>query len=813
MNVAAPPRPITASTRANRYAPNKPISKPPPSSNKALNLNKKHSNKSKRPPPKPGNNDSTDPNVSKKRNSPPKPKRKAGSYKPTPLALNTPNAGPSTFDAYNTSKSAGALLESGDSPDNDDPFFKKSKTIAFTSNVSPSKMKRSSLQHSALSQVMSRAGKPRPKPSNNKSRKSKSPPPVSTINTINTKTNDNNDNNDNKSGGVTPVSRWGNHPHAKFITTSHSDSDEDDGKRVPPPAPPTAKPRAAVYGKHKPWNDDDYEDLQSNMGMFGGGKKKKTKPHGKINKMDKDEVIRRYSRNIAGFEDITLKEIDKCNIEALLACMHEGSECLKHFQNALSTFAKQQQTQCANFLKLFKKSKSRYAQMDTMPNFFYAISLIHSLLEETVKQSAEFAKFIQISCLPMIQELDQQCDQKYKEIYNATKQQDKKLQDSKLDVQKTRKSSKSAAEKVIIARQRNEVQKQNEKQKRHNPNDKKHNILANVGDMIKAHGSSESTINDAYNYAKEQEKKFKMAVGAYNKQRIDFIKHRNSGKHEIVNMEHFRVDSMLSVFQKIVHQQQKATPLTEKDREKNKVYQYQNDIVQHTEAMTAKSVISKFVHLNLETHGEWKVPEAIESTLDVEYRDMFHSIEDAMSITLEINPHVKIPLIVPLLCERIRDLNGFKTEGIFRKSPDKTQMMRIKKRLQVKNFMLNEDNVHVYAALLKEWLRGLDDLVIPKRYYDYCVSMAKENKLNNQQFQVFFSQLPHVNRECLKYLINFLRDLLQPQYSQYTKMNLENIAIVFGPTLLMPPNELEPSVALMNAKSEKQFVISLIENS
>merc|ERR1712190_327435 len=127
--------------------------------------------------------------------------------------------------------------------------------------------------------------------------------------------------------------------------------------------------------------------------------------------------------------------------------LHEGSECLKSFKNALEKFAKQQQTACATFLKIFKKSKKRYAQMDQMPNFFGAISLVHELFEETVKQSAEFAKFIQLQCLPMIKSLDNQCDHKYKQIYNAKKDQDKKLNDLQADVNKYRKASKSAAEK------------------------------------------------------------------------------------------------------------------------------------------------------------------------------------------------------------------------------------------------------------------------------------------------------------------------------------------------------------------------------
>jgi len=596
-----------------------------------------------------------------------------------------------------------------------------------------------------------------------------------------------------------------------YTSSSHSGGD-DDGKSVSPQSRPVPYGAPPPVPKHV---QEEHKQPPPPPQV----------PRGKISKYqlfdaatrERMDSAAKYSHNIAGFEDGTLKEIDKTNIEALLACMHEGSECLKNFHTALATFSNQQQTQCANFLKLFRKSKSRYAQMDTMPNFFYAISLIHTLLEETVKQSAEFAKFIQIGCLPMIEELETQCDEKYKEVYSMTKKQEKRLADCRAQAEKMRKASKSAAEKVVIARQRSEVQKSNQQLKSKQSG-------AGIG-MIKkmghGHSSAESTINDAYEAAREQEKKFKLAVSEYNKARTEYMQELNLGKHEIINMEHFRVDSILSVFQKIVYHQQDGHAAVDnnddtengKKNAKSKVYQLQADIMKHTERMTAKDVISKFIHNNIETYGEWKIPEPLEATMDMEYRDMFHSIEDAMSITLEINPHVKIPLIVPLLCERIKDLNGFQTEGIFRKSPSKAEMQRMKARLQSKNFMLDSNEVHVYSGLLKEWLRGLDDLIIPKRYYDYCVSMAKENKLKAQQFEVFYSQLPSVNRETLKYLVNFLKDLLDPQCQKHTKMDLENLAIVFGPTLLMPANELEPLVALQNAKAEKQFVISLIQNA
>ena len=55
---------------------------------------------------------------------------------------------------------------------------------------------------------------------------------------------------------------------------------------------------------------------------------------------------KKRSGNIAGFDDDTLGKIDDCNLEALMGTMHEGSECLKHFQKAMSTFATQVIPEC-----------------------------------------------------------------------------------------------------------------------------------------------------------------------------------------------------------------------------------------------------------------------------------------------------------------------------------------------------------------------------------------------------------------------------------------------------------------------------------
>src|SRR5690606_3987442 len=100
-------------------------------------------------------------------------------------------------------------------------------------------------------------------------------------------------------------------------------------------------------------------------------------------------------------------------------------------------------------------------------------------------------------------------------------------------------------------------------------------------------------------------------------------------------------------------------------------------------------------------------------------------------------------------------------------------------KLRNKDFNFdNTNNVHTYAACLKDWLRNLSEPLIPEAYYQYCIEMSLNNKLSRNHFEVFFSQLPAVNRETIKYLILFLKEIIEPQYVKVTKMDLNNIALI-----------------------------------
>jgi len=195
-----------------------------------------------------------------------------------------------------------------------------------------------------------------------------------------------------------------------------------------------------------------------------------------------------------------------------------------------------------------------------------------------------------------------------------------------------------------------------------------------------------------------------------------------------------------------------------------------------------------------------------------DFQNLFYSLKDAMHLTRKIEATATVPKIMTSLCQKVIELDGFKTEGIFRISASTSDLQALREELMNNNYSVQSKDPHVPAGMLKEWLRGLNDSLIPGTHYDICVSMAKEKKkLDHETLDVFLSQLPEENRESIRYLVSFLKKLLKPENIELTRMNIENVAIVFAPTILKCPLD-DPTLLMQNSKFEKDFVIQLITN-
>ncbi|MES1907419.1 MAG: hypothetical protein MHM6MM_000539 [Cercozoa sp. M6MM] len=175
----------------------------------------------------------------------------------------------------------------------------------------------------------------------------------------------------------------------------------------------------------------------------------------------------------------------------------------------------------------------------------------------------------------------------------------------------------------------------------------------------------------------------------------------------------------------------------------------------------------------------------------------------------------RVPRIVTSLTRRIRELDGFRAEGIFRLSAGADDLAQLRTQLVGGDYRIERakggNDPIVPAAMLKEWLRGLREPLIPFSQYDFCIERAKNKDLTAGRILKLMAKLPESNRALLEYLIKMLQEASQEEYVVTSKMTLPNLAIVFSPSFLRSPND-DPALAIMNTKFETEFVIALVKN-
>uniref|UniRef100_A0A8C5GCZ8 Rho GTPase activating protein 27 n=1 Tax=Gouania willdenowi TaxID=441366 RepID=A0A8C5GCZ8_GOUWI len=89
------------------------------------------------------------------------------------------------------------------------------------------------------------------------------------------------------------------------------------------------------------------------------------------------------------------------------------------------------------------------------------------------------------------------------------------------------------------------------------------------------------------------------------------------------------------------------------------------------------------------------------------------------------------------------------------------------------------EDVHVLTGALKLFFRELPEPLFPYRFTDYNVKRSR--------FYELVHGLPPPNHDTMKLLFEHLHRVIE--YGEDNRMTVQNVAIVFGPTLLRPENE------------------------
>jgi len=148
-----------------------------------------------------------------------------------------------------------------------------------------------------------------------------------------------------------------------------------------------------------------------------------------------------------------------------------------------------------------------------------------------------------------------------------------------------------------------------------------------------------------------------------------------------------------------------------------------------------------------------------------------------------------IPRII-VTCIQMVDRDGLKETGIYRVCCVTSDLQKLRHQFDRHYHrgeeLLAEKNVHVAANLLKLFFRELPEPLFTSTYYKEFLHAIQLTDIDNQRVTLLkiIESLNSDNRKILFYLLDHL--IRVSEYSDINMMHLDNLAVVFGPTLMRP---------------------------
>ena len=190
-----------------------------------------------------------------------------------------------------------------------------------------------------------------------------------------------------------------------------------------------------------------------------------------------------------------------------------------------------------------------------------------------------------------------------------------------------------------------------------------------------------------------------------------------------------------------------------------------------------------------------------------------HSFGVDLVTLMEQNPEGNpVPAVVSRCIEHIESV-GLDQQGIYRVSGTSTNVQKVKLALDrdgasAKLETVVED-IHAVTGALKMFFRELPDPLFPRAMYRQFIEAAKieDPRLRLIQTHELINILHDANYATLKYLFGHLFRVQQMESEN--KMSISNLSIVFGPTLMDPP---EPSNDPLSLKHQSLVIEIVLTN-
>uniref|UniRef100_A0A674ND48 Rho GTPase activating protein 27 n=1 Tax=Takifugu rubripes TaxID=31033 RepID=A0A674ND48_TAKRU len=151
-------------------------------------------------------------------------------------------------------------------------------------------------------------------------------------------------------------------------------------------------------------------------------------------------------------------------------------------------------------------------------------------------------------------------------------------------------------------------------------------------------------------------------------------------------------------------------------------------------------------------------------------------------------------------CIKAVEKRGLDIDGLYRVSGNLAVIQKLRYKADHEELDLEDgqwEDVHVITGALKLFFRELPEPLFPFGHFNKFVAA-----ISKHISKPLVKSLPSANHDTMKLLFGHLRRVIQ--YGDDNRMTVQNVAIVFGPTLLRP--EMESQNIAMHMVFQNQIV-------